>query len=131
MEKLVDGVTKQFIKDERLKYYPRGMNLYSSSRGMKKPVVEELTNKEVMARVGDAKLVYRETYSIGADKKGNLVDKRYYKKVEKAVICFGILFRMAVFKRHMYWMQTETYRMITSMMRLVNVSQDRKTSRTV
>ena len=33
------------------------------------------------ARVGDAKLVYRETYSIGADKKGNLVDKRYYKKV--------------------------------------------------
>ena len=64
----------------RLKYYPRGMNLYSSSRGMKKPVVEEMTNKEAMARVGDAKLVYRETYSIGADKKGNLVDKRYYKR---------------------------------------------------
>lgn len=37
VEKLVDGVTKQFIKGERLKYYPRGMNLYSSSRGMKKP----------------------------------------------------------------------------------------------
>ena len=77
-EKIVDGVTKQFIKGERLKYYPAGMNLYSSSRGMKKPVVEELTNKEAMARVGDAKLVYRETYSIGADNKGNLVDKRYY-----------------------------------------------------
>ena len=55
------------------------MNLYSSSRGMKKPVVEEMTNKEAMARVGDAQLVYRETYSIGADMKGNLVDKRYYK----------------------------------------------------
>ena len=80
VEKLVDGVTKQFIKGERLKYYPAGMNLYSSSRGMKKPVVEELTNKEAMARVGDAKLVYRETYSIGDEKKGNLVDKRYYKK---------------------------------------------------
>ena len=80
VEKLVDGVTKQFIKGERLKYYPRGMNLYSSSRGMKKPVVEEMTNKEAMARVGDARLVYREMYSIGADKKGNLVDKRYYKK---------------------------------------------------
>lgn len=78
VEKIVDGVTKQFIKGERLKYYPAGMNLYSSSRGMKKPVVEELTNKEAMARVGDAKLVYRETYSIGADNKGNLVDKRYY-----------------------------------------------------
>lgn len=80
VEKIVDGVSKQFLKGERLKYYPRGMNLYSSSRGMKKPVVEELTNKEAMARVGDAKLVYRETYSIGADDKGNLVDKRYYKK---------------------------------------------------
>lgn len=80
VEKIVDGVSKQFLKGERLKYYPRGMNLYSSSRGIKKPVVEELTNKEAMARVGDAKLVYRETYSIGADKKGNLVDKRYYKK---------------------------------------------------
>ena len=80
VEKLVDGVTKQFIKGERLKFYPAGMNLYSSSRGMKKPVVEEMTNKEAMARVGDADLVYRETYSIGDDKKGNLVDKRYYKK---------------------------------------------------
>ena len=80
VEKIVDGVPKQFIKGERLKYYLRGMNLYSSSRGMKKPVVEEMTNKEAMACVGDAELVYRETYSIGADKKGNLVDKRYYKK---------------------------------------------------
>lgn len=79
VEKIVDGVTKQFLKGERLKFYPAGMNLYSSSRGMKKPVVEEMTNKEAMARVGDAQLVYRETYSIGADKKGNLVDKRYYK----------------------------------------------------
>ena len=79
VEKIVDGVTKQFLKGERLKFYPAGMNLYSSSRGMKKPVVEEMTNKEAMARVGDVQLVYRETYSIGADKKGNLVDKRYYK----------------------------------------------------
>ena len=79
VEKIVDGVTKQFLKGERLKFYPAGMNLYSSSRGMKKPVVEEMTNKEAMARVGDAQLVYRETYSIGADMKGNLVDKRYYK----------------------------------------------------
>ncbi len=80
VEKLVDGVTKQFIKGERLKYYPTGMNLYSSSRGMKRPEVEEMTNAEAMARVGNAELVYRETYSIGADDKGNLIDKRYYKK---------------------------------------------------
>ena len=39
-----------------------------------------MTNAEAMVRVGDAELVYRETYSIGDDTKGNLVDKRYYKK---------------------------------------------------
>lgn len=80
MEKTVDGVSKQFIKGERLKYYPAGMNLYSSSRGMKKPVVEEMTNAEAMERVGDSELVYRETYAIGDKDKGNLIDKRYYKK---------------------------------------------------
>ena len=80
VEKIVDGVSKQFIKGERLKYYPAGMNLYSFSRGMKKPVVEEMTNKEAMARVADSELVYRETYSIGSDGDGNLIDKRYYKK---------------------------------------------------
>lgn len=80
VEKTVDGVSKQFIKGERLKYYPAGMNLYSSSRGMKKPVVEEMTNAEAMERVGDSELVYRETYAIGDKDKGNLIDKRYYKK---------------------------------------------------
>lgn len=79
VEKIVDGVSKQFLKGERLKFYPAGMNLYSSSRGMKKPIVEEMTNKEAMARVSDAELVYRETYSIGAENNGNLIDKRYYK----------------------------------------------------
>ena len=80
VEKTVDGVSKQIIKGERLKYYPAGMNLYSSSRGMKKPVVEEMTNAEAMERVGDSELVYRETYAIGDKDKGNLIDKRYYKK---------------------------------------------------
>lgn len=83
VEKIVGGVSKQFLKGERLKYYPTGMNLYSSSHGMKRPEVEEMTNAEAMERVGDAELVYRETYSIGTDDKGNLIDKRYYKKKGK------------------------------------------------
>lgn len=81
---MVNGVPKQFIKGERLKCYPAGMNLYSSSRGMKKPEVEEMNNAEAMVRVGDAELVYRETYSIGANDKGNLNDKWYYKKISSA-----------------------------------------------
>ena len=82
VEKVVDGVSKQFIKGERLKYYPTGMNLYSSSRGMKKPVIEEMSNADAMERVGDAKLVYRETYAIGEKENGNVIDKRYYKTVD-------------------------------------------------
>lgn len=40
VEKDVNGKTKQFIKGERLRYYPTGMNLYSSSRGMKRPEIK-------------------------------------------------------------------------------------------
>lgn len=80
VEKMVNGKTTQFVKGERLKYYPAGMNLYSTSRGMKKPEIVELTNEEAMHRVENLELVYRETYAIGSDSKGNLIDKRYYKK---------------------------------------------------
>ncbi|MBQ2982995.1 MAG: hypothetical protein IJD58_12900 [Lachnospiraceae bacterium] len=83
VEKTVDGVTKMFIKGERLKYYPSGMNLYSSSRGMKKPDIQEMTNAEAMEVVANSKLVYRETYVIGDKGNGNLVDKRYYQKSKK------------------------------------------------
>ena len=58
VEKKVDGKNKKFIKGERLKYYPTGMPLYSSSRGMKKAEVEKLSNKETMERVSDCKMVF-------------------------------------------------------------------------
>lgn len=81
--KSVNGWNKKFIKGERLKYYPTGMPLFSASRGMKRPVVEKISNKEAMERVEDCKMVYRETYVIGDENKGNIVDKRYYKKNKK------------------------------------------------
>ncbi|KAB1438073.1 rolling circle replication-associated protein [Candidatus Galacturonibacter soehngenii] len=81
VDKVVDGKSKQFIKGGRLKYYPTGMPLFSASRGMKRPVVEKISNKEAMERVSDCKLVYQETFVIGdKEKKGNLIDKRYYRK---------------------------------------------------
>ena len=80
--KKVDGKDKKFIKGERLKYYPTGMPLFSASRGMKRPVEEKISNKEAMERVSDCKMVYRETYAIGDENKGNIIDKRYYKKQE-------------------------------------------------
>ena len=79
--KEVNGETKQFIKGGRLKLYPTGMPLFSASRGMKRPVVEKISNKEAMDRVSDCRLVYRESYLIGDEnKKVNIIDKRFYKK---------------------------------------------------
>ncbi len=81
VEKDVNGESKQFTKGGRLKYYPTGMPLFSASRGMQRPVVEKISNKEAMDRVSDCRLVYRETFLIGEkEKKGNIIDKKYYKK---------------------------------------------------
>ena len=80
--KVVDGKNKKFIKGGRLKYYPSGMPLFSASRGMKRPVVEHLTNKEAEERTKDCELVYRETYIIGSESNGNLIDKQYYKAIK-------------------------------------------------
>ncbi|MEG1876801.1 MAG: hypothetical protein RRX92_07340 [Lachnospiraceae bacterium] len=81
IEKVVSGENKQFIKGGRLKYYPTGMPLFSSSRGMERPTVEKISNQAAMVRVADCNMVYRETFVIGSEEtKGNLVDKRFYKK---------------------------------------------------
>jgi hypothetical protein len=80
VEKVVNGESKQFIKGGRLKHYPTGMPLFSASRGMNRPVVEKISNKEAMERVSDCTLVYQETFLIGDESKiGNIIDKRYYK----------------------------------------------------
>lgn len=34
----------------RLKYYPTGMPLFSASRGMKRPIVEKISNKEELIK---------------------------------------------------------------------------------
>lgn len=81
VDKVVEGKSKQFIKGGRLKYYPTGMPLFSASRGMKRPIVEKMSNKEAMDRVSDCRLVYQESYVIGdKQKKGNIIDKKFYKK---------------------------------------------------
>lgn len=47
--------------------------------------VEEMSNGEVMERVKDAWLVYRETYAIEDENSGNFIDKRYYKNGKKSI----------------------------------------------
>ena len=78
--KNVGGVNKKFIKGERLKYYPTGMPLYSCSRGMNRPTVERVVNKDVKDKLKNYYLSFRQSFIIGDKDKGNIVDKRYYQK---------------------------------------------------
>ena len=78
--KNVGGVNKKFIKGERLKYYPTGMPLYSCSRGMIRPTVERVANKDIKDKLKNNYLSFRQSFIIGDKEKGNIVDKRYYQK---------------------------------------------------
>ncbi len=78
--KNVGGVNKKFIKGERLKYYPTGMPLYSCSRGMKRPTVERVVNKDIKVKLKNYYMSFRQSFIIGDKDKGNIVDKRYFQK---------------------------------------------------
>ncbi len=78
--KNVCGVNKKFIKGERLKYDPTGMPLYSCSRGMKRPTVERVVNKDIKDKLKNYYMSFRQSFIIGDKEKGNIVDKRYYQK---------------------------------------------------
>ena len=64
----------------RVQYYPTGMPLYSCSRGMKRPTVERITNKDIKNKLKNYYLSFRQSFVIGDKEKGNIVDKRYYQK---------------------------------------------------
>lgn len=55
----VDGVKKKFIKGGRLSYYPPGMNIYRTSRGIKQPtIIDNITYEDAKKIVGDAAPTY-------------------------------------------------------------------------
>lgn len=62
--KEVEGQKKKFVKGGRLKYYPPGMNLYSTSRGIKYPDRVEMTYKNAKKIVGSAQPHYKKSYEI-------------------------------------------------------------------
>ncbi len=89
VEKTVNGESKKFIKGERLKCYPTGMPLYSASRGMARPVVEQMTNKEAIWRVI---LLHNMTKKkILREKKGHCIKLKRMRWINilKSLRCFG------------------------------------------
>lgn len=64
VEKEVDGEKKQFLKGGRLHMYPSGMNLYRCSRGIIRPVDEEMEYIEVKKKVSSRKADFSKTIDI-------------------------------------------------------------------
>jgi len=76
-------VDKAYIKGGRLKLYPAGMRLYRASRGIKRPVVYECTEKQAIQSVEGAALTYEKTikiYDEKADTVINVINYRQYNK---------------------------------------------------
>lgn len=66
--------SKRYKKGERLKYYPKGMNIYRKSKGIKMPKRLHMTYSEARELIGeDLKPVIRKTVPIKTDEFENLI----------------------------------------------------------
>lgn len=74
--------SKAVIKGARLKLYPPGFNLYRNSRGVRRPEVYQMMERDAQAKVSGMTLTYEKTISI-TDEGGtlrNIINYRTYTK---------------------------------------------------
>lgn len=76
-------VTKRILKGARLALYPPGMNLYRTSRGIKRPDIEKgLTYADAKKKVSAATLTFARAFKVIDDDKPskaiNVISKEYY-----------------------------------------------------
>lgn len=85
--KTEDGKTikKKFIKGGRLAMYPPNFNMIRHSRGIKKPIVEYLTQQMAREKVKEHTLTFTQTYELSDDESGfnNTIRKDYYNRIRK------------------------------------------------
>lgn len=75
--KEVDG--KKYIKGGRLHMYPTNFNIYRCSRGIKRPIVEELIEHDIKEKVSAATLTFQKTIKVSNDDGyENIINYRYY-----------------------------------------------------
>lgn len=73
---------KAIIKGARLHLYPPGFNLYRCSRGVKRPQVLHMTEREAQEIIRDAPLTYEKTIAV-TDSQGqtlNIINYRQYNR---------------------------------------------------
>ncbi len=73
-------VSKKIIKGLRMHLYPVGFNLYRSSRGIKKPEIEYMTNFDAEKKVRAATLTFEKTFVLSDDDKNfsSTINKRFF-----------------------------------------------------
>jgi len=75
--KEVDG--KKYIKGGRLHMYPTNFNIYRCSRGIKRPLVEQLLEHDIKEKVSAGTLTFQKTIKISDDDGyENTINYRYY-----------------------------------------------------
>lgn len=78
VEKIVDGTAKRFIKGGRLHLYPSGMNIYRTSRNIKRPTEEMMTYEKAKSANGLAEPVYTSKIQIVEEEYRNTVQYEQY-----------------------------------------------------
>jgi len=83
-EKTGKRIKKRIVKGARLHLYPPNFNLYRCSKGIKKPVIEYMLEKNAQKKVRAGTLTYEKTIELDTQKGfQNTLNYRYYNMVSK------------------------------------------------
>ena len=76
---------KKFVKGGRLGLYPPGMNIVRKTKGIKLPIVEQMSYEEAQKKVSSDKLTFSRTYEVLNDSGDvcNTLTKSYYNSRRK------------------------------------------------
>lgn len=77
------GKSKKIIKGGRLGLYPAGMKLYRCSRGIKKPIVEDMPQMDARKKVKGMEKTFERTIELKDDKTDfhGFIKTEVYRKV--------------------------------------------------
>ena len=73
-----NGIKKKFIKGGRLHYYPTGVNIYRTSRGIKEPIVEKMAYGKIQKKLGTATPNFKYGVELIDDTFKNTIIKEHY-----------------------------------------------------
>jgi len=86
-----DDGSKSYVKGGRLQYYPQGFRFYRCSRGIDRPVNEDIDYQEIIDDYG--KPVRRRAYALvvgdddgsGEDERVNFIQREAYRRMERVI----------------------------------------------